>query len=70
MTLPQMERRVYEKDEPQLFKRLETLAANSGSELEVDGVHYHLEREGDDTVGIYYLLTPDEGQAAPLNEEG
>ena len=64
-----MERRVYEKDEPGLFKRLETLASNSVSELEADGVHYHLERKGDDTVGVYYLLTPDERQAAPPNEE-
>jgi hypothetical protein len=58
MTEPQMERRVYQQDEPELFEQIENLVFASVFEFEVDGVRYLITRGDDDTVGGFYLLTP------------
>jgi hypothetical protein len=37
MTAPQMERHVYQQDEPELFEQIENLVFASVFEIEVDG---------------------------------
>ena len=58
MTEPEMERRVYQQDEPELFGQVESLVFASVFEIEVDGVRYLITRGDDDTVGAFYLLKP------------
>jgi hypothetical protein len=58
MTEPQIERRVYQRDDPDLFEQIETLVLASQLEIEIDGVQYSITRSGDDAAGYYYRLIP------------
>ena len=58
MTQPQIERRVYQQDDPELFKKIESLILASRLEAEVDGVLYSITRSDDDAAGYYYRLIP------------
>ncbi len=58
MTQPQIERRVYQKDDPELFEKIENLVFASQLEAEVDGVQYRIARGDDDAAGHYYRLLP------------
>lgn len=58
MTDPQMERRVYQQDDREMFERIETLLYNSEHVIDIDGVVYTITRENDDPAGVYYRLLP------------
>ena len=58
MTKPQIERRVYQRDDPDLFEQIETLVLASQLEIEIDGVQYSVTRSDDDAAGYYYRLIP------------
>ncbi len=58
MTEPQIERRVYKQDDPDLFEQIETLVLASQLEIEIDGVQYSVTRSDDDAAGYYYRLIP------------
>lgn len=58
MTHPQIERRVYQKDDPELFEKIENLVFASQLEVELDGVRYSIARSNDDAAGYYYRLIP------------
>ncbi len=58
MTQPQIERRVYQQDDPELFEKIENLVFASQLEAEIDGVQYSITRSDDDAAGYYYRLVP------------
>lgn len=58
MTQPQIERRVYQRDDPDLFEQIETLVLASQLDIEIDGVQYSITRSDDDAAGYYYRLIP------------
>jgi len=58
MTQPQIERRVYQQDDPELFEKIENLVFASQLEAEIDGVHYSITRSDDNAAGYYYRLVP------------
>lgn len=58
MTQPQIERRVYQQDDPELFEKIENLVLASQLEAEIDGVQYSITRSDDDAAGYYYRLIP------------
>lgn len=58
MTEPQIERRVYQQDDPELFEQIETLVFASQLDIEIDGVQYTIARSDDDAAGYYYRLIP------------
>ena len=58
MTHPQIERRVYQQDDPELFEKIENLVFASQLEVELDGVRYSIARSDDDAAGYYFRLIP------------
>jgi hypothetical protein len=58
MTQPQIERRVYQQDDPELFEKIENLVLASRLEAEIGGVQYSITRSDDDAAGYYFRLVP------------